>query len=116
MGWKKGMKHSEESKKKISQSRKGQNNNPLGNPKNLKPHPRVYFRSSRRLEDRANRYEWMKLQRSLRHINIESREEELARLIREQEIDDRTYQIKHNPGLQGKEDETYRRNSKMALQ
>lgn len=53
-------------------------------------------RSSRRHEDRGNRLEWRKLQRSIAHINIESNEEEIARLVEEQARDDRTYQIKHS--------------------
>ena len=93
------MKHSLESRAKIAASRKGQINNPKGHPENyrfLKP-VRTVFRSSRRPEDKANRLEWARLQNSLSKIVIESREEEIERLVREQEQDARTYQIKHGP-------------------
>jgi hypothetical protein len=71
------------------------------------PHPRPHTRSSRRSEDRENRLEWRRLQRSLAKIEIESPEEELARLIQEQARDDRTIQIKYDSGLKGFVDEVY---------
>lgn len=57
--------------------------------------PNRIGRSSRREEDRANRNEWRRLQRSIAHITIESRDEELQRLIEEQARDDRTYMVKY---------------------
>ena len=49
----------------------------------------------------------MKAWRLTQPKKVESPEEELARLVKEQAKDARIFRVKHDPGLQAREDEVY---------